>query len=117
MIEVLDSLSSHPGILGCLVATTDGMVVASRLQDDLDDDTAAALVSSLLMSTSRLLDGCGGPQMDQLILRATRGKIVVTHLGNSYLVVVTDGYLDLNEGLIEIQSAAQQLRRLGRIPA
>ena len=117
MKEVLRSLSGQPGILGSLVATTDGMVVASCLGGGLNEDAAAALVSSLLMATSRLLNGWGGPRMERLILRATRGKIVVTDLENAYLVVVTDGYLDLNQGLLEIQSAAQQLKRLGRIPA
>lgn len=117
MKEVLRNLGGQPGVLGCLVATTDGIVVASELNGGLDEDTAAALVSSLLMATGRLLNRCGGPRMKRLILRATRGKIVVTDLSNAYLVVVTDGHIDLNQGLLEIQSAAEQLRRLGRIPA
>jgi predicted regulator of Ras-like GTPase activity (Roadblock/LC7/MglB family) len=113
MHEVLLALNRVPGILGSLVATTDGMVVVSKLKTDLDEDAAAALVSSLLSGTMALLDECGRPRMDQLVLRASRGKIIVTDLGHSYLVVVTDRNLDLNQGLIEIKSAAQTLRRLG----
>ena len=117
MNEVLSSLAERPGIIGCLVATTDGMVVAARLGGGLDEEAAAALVSSLLSGTVKLLKDCGEPRMESLILRASRGKILVNDLGNSYLVVVTDGHIDLDQGQLDIQSAAQQLQRLGRIHA
>lgn len=115
MNEVLDGLCERPGILGALVATTDGMVVTSRMGDGLDEDAAAALVSSLLQGTGRLLRDCGGPRMERMVLRASRGKIVISDLQNAYLVVVTDGHIDLDQGLLDIESAARQLRRLGRI--
>ena len=44
MREVLEKLGAYPGIVGSLVATTDGMVVASHL-NGMDEDAAAALVS------------------------------------------------------------------------
>ena len=115
MFDVLDKLNAHPGIIGSLVATRDGIVVASRLKSGLDEDAAAALVSSLLTSTMGLLGECGEPRLEQLVLRATRGKIIVSDLENAYLVVVTDQHLDLEQGLLEIRSAAEHLKRLGRI--
>jgi len=117
MKHVLEELRERPGILGCLVTTTDGMVVASCLEKSLDEEVAAALVSSLLGGTRRLLEDCGAPHMESLTLRASRGKILVTHLGNAYLVVVTDRHLDLVQGQLDIKSAAQQIKRLGRIHA
>ncbi len=113
MIEVLDELGAHPGIRGALVATTDGIVVQARLKHGLDEDVAAAFVSSLLQSTMRLLGECGHDRMEHLVLKASRGTIVVTDLGHSYLVVVTERNLDVNQGLLEIKSAAKTLRRLG----
>jgi len=117
MMDVLLELGERPGVLGCLVATTDGMVVASRLGNGLDEEAAAALVSSLLAGTLRLLKACGEPRMENLVLRASRGKILVTDLVNAYLVVVTDRQLDLDQGLLDVESAARQLRRLGKIPS
>ena len=117
MKEILSDLRERPGILGCMVTTTDGMVVTSNLGGGLDEDAAAALVSSLLRGISGLLEGCGVSHMESLVLRASRGKILVSDLGNSYLVVVTDGHLDLEQGLLDIQSAAQHLQKLGRILA
>lgn len=115
MIDVLDDLRRTPGVLGCLVATTDGIVVCSCLADGLDDTAAAAFVSSLLGGTAHLLGGCGRPRMERLVLKATRGQIVVEDLGHSYLVAVTDRHLDLDQGILEIRSAAKTLRRLGSI--
>ncbi len=113
MDEALRDLIRVPGVLGALVATTDGIVVTSRLDTGLDEDAAAALVSSLLACTTALLGNCGQPRASRLVLRASRGKIIVTDLGHSYLVVVIDRDLDLSQGLVEIESAARELRRLG----
>ena len=116
MREVLDQLGAYPGIVGSLVATTDGMVVASHL-NGMDEEVAAALVSSLLTHTVGLLTECGRPRMEHLELFASRGKIIVTDLGNAYLIVVTERRLDLNQGMLEIKSAATALRRIGRLCA
>ncbi len=115
MIEVLDELNSLPGISGSLVATPDGIVVASRLRGSLDPDTAAALVSSLLAGAQSVVRQCGDGGMSRLVMVATRGKVIVTDLGNAYLVVVTDRHIDLDQGLLDIESAAKTLRKLGQI--
>jgi predicted regulator of Ras-like GTPase activity (Roadblock/LC7/MglB family) len=54
--------------------------------------------------------------MEQIVLRASRGKIIIIDLGHTYLMVVTDRNLDLNQGLVEVRSAAQSLRKLTCIP-
>ncbi|HMS16027.1 MAG TPA: roadblock/LC7 domain-containing protein [Planctomycetota bacterium] len=115
MIEVLKRLCTNPGFLGTLVATKDGIVVLSHLQPGMDDEASAALVSSLLSSTKSLLGNVGLNGMEQIVLRASRGKIIVSDLGVAYLVVVADRNLDLDAGMIEIKSASKVLSRLGRI--
>ncbi len=115
MIEVLDELNTRAGITGSLIATPDGIVVASRLRGILDPDTAAALISSLLAGAQAVVQQCGDRPMSRLVMVATRGKVIVTDLGNAYLVVVTDRHINLDQGLLEIESAAQSLRKLGRI--
>lgn len=116
MDEILESLNQVPGVLGSLLGTSDGMVVAARLKGELNHEAAAALVSSLLVGTTALLDECGRPHMEQIVLRASRGKIIIIDLGHTYLMVVTDRNLDLNQGLVEVRSAAQSLRKLTCIP-
>jgi len=115
MHEVLEQLNTTPGVRGSLVATPDGMVVASRLGGALDPETAAALTSTLLAGAHEVAKRCGGSEMSRFVLVSTRGKVIMLDLGNSYLVVVTERHVDLNQGLIEIESAAKALRKLGRL--
>jgi predicted regulator of Ras-like GTPase activity (Roadblock/LC7/MglB family) len=116
MLEVLDELNTTPGIRGSLVATPDGMVVASRLNGAFDPETAAALTSSLLAGAQEVGHQCGSQSLSRFILVSTRGKVIMVDLGNAYLVVVTDRHVDVSHGLIEIDSAAQTLKKMGRIP-
>jgi predicted regulator of Ras-like GTPase activity (Roadblock/LC7/MglB family) len=116
MREVLEDLNTRPGIRGSLVATPDGMVVASKLEGTLDPEIAAALTSTLLAGAHEVAEKCGGAEMTRFVLVSTRGKVIMLDLGNAYLVVVTDRHIDLKEGLIEIESAAKTLRKLGRLP-
>jgi predicted regulator of Ras-like GTPase activity (Roadblock/LC7/MglB family) len=116
MFELLDELNSRPGVRGSLVATPDGMVVASRLQGTFDPETAAALTSALLGGANEVGRHCGGESMKKFVLVSTRGKVIMIDLGNAYLVVVTDRHIDLKDGLIEIESAAKGLRKMGRLP-
>jgi predicted regulator of Ras-like GTPase activity (Roadblock/LC7/MglB family) len=116
MHEVLNELNTRPGIRGSLVATPDGMVVTSRLQGAFDPETAAALTSTLLAGAHEVAKQCRGSELSRFVLVSTRGKVIMVDLGNAYLVVVTDRHIDLNQGLIEIESAAQALRKMGRLP-
>lgn len=116
MLEVLDELNTRPGIRGSLVATPDGMVVASRLQGTFDPETAAALTSALLAGAQAIGRHCAGQGIQRFALVSTRGKVIMVDLGNAYLVVVTDRHIDLQGGLIEIESSANTLRKLGRLP-
>jgi predicted regulator of Ras-like GTPase activity (Roadblock/LC7/MglB family) len=116
MREVLDELNTRPGIRGSLVATPDGMVVAARLDGTFDPETAAALTSTLLVGAQEVGRQCSGQTMSRFVLVSTRGKVIMVDLGNAYLVVVTDRHIDLTQELIEIESAANALRRMGRLP-
>ena len=118
MREFLDDLNTHPGVLGSLIVTRDGMVIASRLSEALDADEAAALVTSLLSSAKSLVrgpDAKSGPSPDRLMLVATRGRVVALDLHNAWHVVLTDRHIDFAQGLLDIEGAARNLRRLGRL--
>ncbi len=115
MREVLKELNTLPGIKGSLVVTPDGIVVASELSSELDEDTTAALVGNVVTQTTRLLDAGRYEEMDRMVLTASRGKIVIQNLTNCQLVVVTNQFINIDLTVLEITSAAIKIRELGRL--
>lgn len=115
MRDVLKNLNTAAGVKGSLVVTPDGIVVASELSTELDEDTTAALAGNVVTQTVRLLETGQYDEMDRMILTATRGKIVIEHLGNCHLVVVTNQFINLDVTLLEISSCAQRIRGLGTL--
>ncbi len=115
MHEVLDELVTVPGIKGGIVVTPDGIVVISRLANELDEDTTAALVGNVVTQTLKLLGLGRYEDMDRMILSASRGKIVIENLGNCLLVVVTNQFINLDVTFLEIKSAAKRIRQLGTL--
>ena len=113
MRDVIRELNTIPGIKGSLVLTSDGIVVTSELSPDLDEDTTAALVGNVVTQTEKLLESGHYQAMEQMVLTATRGKIVIQNLSNCYLVVVTNQFINLDVTRLEIASAANKLRELG----
>jgi predicted regulator of Ras-like GTPase activity (Roadblock/LC7/MglB family) len=115
MREVLRRLNATAGVKGSLVLTPDGIVVISDLSPELDGETTAALVGNVVTQTMRLLEVGEFNGMEQMILTASRGKIVIQNLDNCLLVVVTNQFINLDVTLLEISSAAKLIKRLGRI--
>lgn len=117
MLEVLEHLNGIPGVKGSLVMTPDGIVVASNIEDHLDDETTAAHLGQAVTRTHRLLEAGAFPPLVEMVLVATRGKIVIVNLESCLLVVVTNQFIDLDVGVLEIKSAAMRIRELGTMKA
>ena len=115
MRDVLKELNTTPGVKGSLVVTPDGIVVASELSTELDEDTTAALAGNVVTQTLRLLQTRRYEDLDRMILTASRGKIVIENLVNCYLVAVTNQFINLDVTLLEISSAAKKIRELGTL--
>jgi predicted regulator of Ras-like GTPase activity (Roadblock/LC7/MglB family) len=117
MFSVLEELNRRPGVAGSLLATADGIVVASRLGPGLDEDAAAALVSAVLATANRAFRRVADRGLSRFVMTATRLKLIVQDVGDAYLVVATDRHLDLERGLLDVEAAAMALKKLGSLTA
>ena len=91
MRQILKELNSEADIVGSMVITQDGIMVAACLGRDLEEDVVAAFASSLLVTMKRGLSEVRTPsQLSSCILTGTSGKISFFDMKNSYLVVVSD---------------------------
>lgn len=110
MREILQALNATAGIRGSMVMTQDGIVAASALGPDLEEDVVAALASALLTAIRRALATVApDDRLSQFILTASDGKIVFVNLDMAYLVVVAKRDMALATTMVEIQSAAHRI--------
>ena len=115
MRDVLQHLNSIAGIKGSLVVTPDGIVVISELSNELDEDTTAAYLGNMVTQSLQMLNESGYETLDRMILKASRGKIVIENLDNCLLVVVTNQFIKIDLTVLEIASAAKRIRSLGQL--
>ena len=115
MRRTLKRLNDVLGVKGSLAITHDGMVIASHLGRNLEEELVAAMASAALHSMQRALQPHGLQAFNRLTLVASHGKLVLADAGPAYLVVVMDRNVDVGPVQIEIESAAMRIKQLGEI--
>ena len=111
MKSLLDQVNRLNGVKGSMVITHDGIMVTSALDPSLDDDTVAALSSSLVITLKRSFDPLGLEMVpEELVLTAELGKLLFFDLGRAFLVVVTNPQLQMTTDLVDIRSVAKKLK-------
>ena len=110
MEAILNKLEKEAWVRGSMIVSNEGMVVVERLAGDLDRDAVAALAGDLVTEVAGGLKDAGHEPFKRIVLSATTGDLVVVDCGTVYLVVITAAGSEAF--YIEIDSAAQQLKRL-----
>jgi len=113
--DVLDKLNQEMGVRGSLVVTDDGVVAAASLVREEDRDLLGALATDISLKVKSSLRDGGLEGHSRLVLDAEYGRIVLYDLDVASLVVVLDRTINADATMIEIESAASKIRRLGRL--
>ena len=86
-MHVVDGI---PGVIGALIATTDGFLITSRLPDNevFDPSAVAAMSASTLALGSRLVQ-LGGPTPAKTVLhRSAQAQVCVFAVGSSAVLTI-----------------------------
>ena len=111
MRHILKELNEETDIVGSMVITQDGIMVAAALGRDFEEDVVAAFASSLLVSMKRgLSEVKAHSDLTSCILTGDQGKISFFDMKNSYLVVVTDTDTKLDGRVDAIQRAIHKIQ-------
>jgi predicted regulator of Ras-like GTPase activity (Roadblock/LC7/MglB family) len=113
--RLLNELTQNVGVRGAAAVTRDGMVVASALSGELDQDALAAVGAALAEHAIRALNALHVTQVDRLIIVGSRGKIILVDAEVAFLVVVTDLGINLDLTLLDIAAAAYKLRKAAQV--
>ncbi len=115
MLEALKKLNESPGINGSLIVASDGLVIATCLDAGMESETAAALTGDIVASAIDMLKCLEGAEMQQMVLTASRGRLVVHAAGGCFLVAVTNQFINLDATHLEIASAARAVSRMASL--
>ncbi len=96
MRELIDHVvDGIPGVIGALLATTDGFLMTSRLPDNevFDPSAVAAMSASTLALASRLVQ-LGGPTPAKTVLqRSAQAQVCVFAVGSSAVLTIVAEHL------------------------
>lgn len=111
MREILKKLNQDADILGSMVITPDGIMVAAALSSELEEDAVAAFASSLLVTLKRSIKQLKASSTFSFCsLNASEGKLVFFDMNNSYLVVVTNPNTQIASRIVAIEQAIDAIQ-------
>jgi predicted regulator of Ras-like GTPase activity (Roadblock/LC7/MglB family) len=111
MREILKRLNDVIGVRGSMIVTHDGMVVAAALSGSLDEETVAAIATTVIRTTLQSLRSAGFDGFQRYDLQASHGRMVFVDTSIAYLVVVTERNIEMGPAELEIRSAARRIRQ------
>jgi predicted regulator of Ras-like GTPase activity (Roadblock/LC7/MglB family) len=104
---------SSPAVLASAVVTEDGLIIASRLPQGLDEVEIAALSAALLSIASKASEDLRSGKLEQLYLRGSEGLVVITSAGpHGMVLVLTRKDAKLGLVFLEVSRAAEEVRRI-----
>jgi len=109
MYDILYELNRNRGIVGSLLVSDDGMVIALDFKGDVDGDMVAALTASLVKTMGSSLEKIGREPLTQASIEGSNGNVFLFNTGYGILVVMAEK--DVNVGLIrlEMRNAAERI--------
>jgi predicted regulator of Ras-like GTPase activity (Roadblock/LC7/MglB family) len=109
--RALDALAGADSVLGGVVATEDGLVLATHLPPGLDGEALAAAAAAAGSFAERALAGANWGDLEAVALEATKLKLLVCPLSVGYLLTVAEPDADLRPLVPRVTGAARDLDR------
>jgi uncharacterized protein len=101
MYAALSELNKTSGVTGSMVVGEDGIVIASDLDDSVEEETVGALAASISANIRKSLDRLNATPLTEVTVEAQYGKLFLAEVGIGILVVTTEP--EVNMGLIRLE--------------
>ncbi|RKZ28749.1 hypothetical protein DRQ29_01390 [bacterium] len=110
--EVVERLAQVKGVVGSILVAKDGLVVASNLSVQVQDEIVAAMISAVGGTAVKASEMMGQGKLKNIVLEGEKGKVFLTDSGIGYLGVLTTQ--DANMGLIrlELMETSEELKKI-----
>jgi len=114
MVERLRNMqAAAPDIEASAVVSVDGLIMASALQQGVEEDRVSAMSAAMLSLGERISNELGRAGLEQVYIKGDEGSIVLTSVGEE-AVLTALARQDAKLGLIflEMRRAAEDLTKL-----
>lgn len=111
--EPLDSLKSVSSIRGAAVVRRDGLLIASNMGEEINDDQVGAMTASIVGSGETASESLHMGGVDEVTVESNEGLLIATGAGDQgILAVLSDP--DVNMGLVkvEIENAIEKVKQV-----
>jgi predicted regulator of Ras-like GTPase activity (Roadblock/LC7/MglB family) len=113
MARLRDLRVSTPDIEASAVVSVDGLIIASDLPADVEEDRVSAMSAAMLSLGERIAGELGRGNLDQVYIRGNNGYVILMSVGEE-AVLTTLARQDAKLGLVflDMRRAATDLSRL-----
>lgn len=109
--DILRSIrTTSPEVIGAVVVSRDGFIVASVIPTEIDEDLIGGMASTLLGVGERIAADLMRSEMEQIYVRSPKGYIIVNAAGpDSALVLLVTRDAKLGMIFIELKRIVNEL--------
>ena len=114
MVERLRNMqAAAPDIEASAVVSVDGLIMASALQQGVEEDRVSAMSAAMLSLGERISNELGRAGLEQVYIKGDQGSIVLTSIGEEAVLTALARH-DAKLGMIflEMRRAAEDLVKL-----
>jgi predicted regulator of Ras-like GTPase activity (Roadblock/LC7/MglB family) len=114
MVERLRSMqAAAPDIEASAVVSVDGLIIASALQQGVEEDRVSAMSAAMLSLGERISGELGRASLEQVYIKGDSGAIVLTSIGDeAVLTALARQEAKLGLIFLEMRRAAEDLVKL-----
>lgn len=114
LVERLQNMqASVPDIESSAVVSVDGLIMASALQQGIEEDRVSAMSAAMLSLGERISNELGREGLEQVYIKGDEGSIVLTSVGEeAVLTAMTRKEAKLGLIFLEMRRAAEDIVKL-----
>ncbi len=114
LMSVLSELNgTSADIEASAVVSTDGLMMASMLPANMDEDRVGAMSAALLSLGDRTANELARGTLEQVLIKGAHGYILMTHAGeNAVLTVIAKSQTKLGLVFLDVKRAAQAISKV-----
>jgi uncharacterized protein len=108
-----DMQAASPDIEASAVVSVDGLIIASALPAEVEEDRVSAMSAAMLSLGERIASELGRGSLEQVYIRGDSGFVILTAVGEeAVLTALAREHAKLGLIFLEMRRAAEDLARL-----